>query len=65
VGNESPKLLDPREALGKYWDFPSPKTQFSSHKILIFFNGCPLSSMAFRFLQWLSNFPQQLSDFTQ
>jgi hypothetical protein len=28
-----------------------------------FFNGFPLSSMAFRFLQRLSNFPQWLSAF--
>jgi hypothetical protein len=30
-----------------------------------FFNGFPLSSMAFRFLQRLSDFPQRLSDFPQ
>jgi hypothetical protein len=32
---------------------------------LIFFNGFPLSSTAFCFLQWLSNFPQRLFDFPQ
>jgi hypothetical protein len=30
-----------------------------------FFNGFPLSSMAFRFYQRLSDFPQRLSDFPQ
>jgi hypothetical protein len=49
MGNESPKLPDPRESLGKYQDFPSPKIQFSSHEIRF-------SSMAFHFFQWLSAF---------
>jgi hypothetical protein len=49
MGNESPKLPDPRESLGKYQDFLSPKIQFSSHKI-------QFSSTAFRFLQQLSAF---------
>ncbi len=49
VGNESPKLPDPRKSLGKYQDFPSPKIRFSSHKIQLF-------STAFRFLQRLSAF---------
>jgi hypothetical protein len=49
VGNKSPKLPDPRESLGKYQDFPSPKIKFSSNKIRF-------SSTAFRFLQWLSAF---------
>ncbi len=43
------KLPDPSKSLGKYWDFPSPKIQFSSHKIWF-------SSTAFHFLQWLSTF---------
>jgi hypothetical protein len=30
-----------------------------------FFNGFPLSSTAFRFLQRISDFPQRLSDFPQ
>ncbi len=30
-----------------------------------FFNGVPLSSNAFRFLQWLSDFPQWLSAFQE
>jgi hypothetical protein len=49
VGNESPKLPDPRESLGKYQDFPSPKIRFSSHEI-------QFSSTAFCFLQQLSAF---------
>jgi hypothetical protein len=49
VGNKSPKLPDPRESLGKYQDFPSPKIQFSSQEI-------QFSSTAFRFLQRLSAF---------
>jgi hypothetical protein len=48
-GNESPKSPDPRESLGKYQDFPSPKIQFSSHEIRF-------SSTASRFLQQLSAF---------
>jgi hypothetical protein len=31
----------------------------------IFFNGFPISSMAFQFLQWLSDFPQRLSTFRE
>jgi hypothetical protein len=34
-------------------------------RLSAFFNGFLLSSMAFCFLQWLSNFPQRLSDFPQ
>jgi hypothetical protein len=34
-------------------------------RLSAFFSGFPLSSMAFRFLQWLSGFPQQLSNFPQ
>jgi hypothetical protein len=30
-----------------------------------FFNGFLISSMAFRFLQWLSDFPQRLSTFQE
>jgi hypothetical protein len=65
VENKSPKLPDPRESLGKYQDFPSPKIRFSSHKIRFFFNSFPLSSMAFCFLQRLYDFPQRLFDFPQ
>jgi hypothetical protein len=35
------------------------------HRLSVFFNGFPLSSTAFRFLQRLSNFPQWLSNFPQ
>ncbi len=48
-GNESPKLPENKRISWKYWDFPSPKTQFSPYKIRF-------SSMAFRFLQRLSTF---------
>jgi hypothetical protein len=65
VGNESPKLPDPRESLGKYQDFPSPKIQFSSHKIQFsskrlsaFFNGFLLSSVAFQFSSTAFLFPR-------
>jgi hypothetical protein len=35
----------------------------SSSTAIDFFNGFLLSSTAFRFLQWLSDFPQRLSTF--
>jgi hypothetical protein len=34
-------------------------------RLSAFFNGFLLSSMAFRFLRWLSDFPQRLSNFPQ
>jgi hypothetical protein len=34
-------------------------------RLSAFFNGFPLSSMAFQFLQRLSNFPQWLSTFQE
>jgi hypothetical protein len=36
-----------------------------SQRFSAFFNGFPLSSMAFRFLQRLSDFPQGFYDFPQ
>ncbi len=62
----------------QYWDFPLLKSNFSHTKsnfpklafcflqrLSNFFNGFPLFSMAFRFLQWLSDVPQRLSNFPQ
>jgi hypothetical protein len=49
MGNESPKSPENYRISRKYWDFPSPKIQFSSHKI-------QFSSTAIRFLQQLSAF---------
>ncbi len=48
-GKRFSKMPDPRESLGKYWDFPSPKIRFFSHEI-------QFSWTAFCFLQWLSAF---------
>jgi hypothetical protein len=63
VKNKTPKLPEPREYLQKIRDFPSPKLQFSSHKIRFSSmafrfprNPRKSSSMAFRFLQQLSAF---------
>jgi hypothetical protein len=63
VKNETPKLPEPREYLGKIWDFPSPKLQFSSHKIQFSStafrfprNPRKISLTAFQFLQRLSAF---------
>ncbi len=69
VGNESPKLPDTRESLGKYWDFPFPKSGFPQwlsdflQRLSAFLNGFPLSSTAFHFLQWLSAFFNGFSAF--
>ncbi len=81
VGNESPMIENLLEML---WNpspisrFPSPKIQFSLYEIQFSPIGFLLSSMAFRFLQWLSTFfngfllsstasrfLQRLSDFPQ
>jgi hypothetical protein len=71
VKNETPKLPETREYLGKIGiflllnsDFPHTKFDFLQ-RLSAFFNSFPLSSMAFQFLQWLSNFPQWLSDFRE
>jgi hypothetical protein len=85
VKNETPKLPEPREYLGKIGiflllnsDFPHTKFNFLQRlsdfqkiqenllqRLSDFFNGFPFSSMAFRFLQRLSNFPQRLSAFQE
>jgi hypothetical protein len=71
VKNETPKLPETIESLGKIGiflllksDFPHTKFNFLQ-QLSAFFNGFPLSSMAFRFLQWLSDFPQRLSTFQE
>ena len=48
VKNETPKLPETRETLGKIGIFLLLKSDFL-HTNLIFFNGFPLSSTAFRF----------------
>jgi hypothetical protein len=58
VSKTRPRNRQKLENLLENWDFPSPKIQFSSHKI-------QLSSMAFCFLQRLFNFPQWLSAFQE
>jgi hypothetical protein len=57
VKNETPKLLETRESLGKIGiflrlksDFPHTKFDFLQ-RLSAFFNSFPLSSMAFQFLQ--------------
>jgi hypothetical protein len=71
VKNETPKLPETRESPGKIGIFlllksNFPHTKFDFLQLLsAFYNGFPLSSMAFQFLQQLSNFPQWLSDFLQ
>jgi hypothetical protein len=67
VKNETPKLPETRESLGKIGiflllksDFPHTKFDFLQ-RLSAFFNRFSLSSTAFRFLQRLSNFPQRLS----
>jgi hypothetical protein len=68
-------LPDTRESLGKYQDFPFRNPIFLNG-FLTFFNGFPLFSTAFRFLQQISaflngfllssmafHFPQPLSAF--
>jgi hypothetical protein len=71
VKNKTPKLPETRESLGKIRiflllksDFPHTNLDFLQ-RLSTFFNGFLLSSMAFHFLQWLSNFPQWLSAFQE
>ncbi len=71
-------LLQYRDFLHLKSNFPHLKSNFPCTKsnlpksafyflwrLSTFFNGFPLSSTAFRFLQWLSKFLQRLSDFPQ
>jgi hypothetical protein len=53
-----------KESLGDIGIFLLLKPDFLTRNS-IFFNGFLLSSTAFRFLQWLSDFPQWLSNFPQ
>jgi hypothetical protein len=54
--NKSPKSPDTRESLGKYRDFPFPKSDFPQRLsdflqwLSAFLNGFPLSSTVFHFL---------------
>jgi hypothetical protein len=71
VKNKTPKSPETRESLGKIGifillksDFPHTKFDFLQRPST-FFNGFPLSSMAFQFLQRLSNFPQRFSAFQE
>jgi hypothetical protein len=71
VKNKTLKLPKTRESLGKIGiffllksDFPHTKLDFLQ-QLSSFFNSFLLSSTAFRFLQWLSNFPQWLSAFQE
>jgi hypothetical protein len=71
VKNKTPKSLETRESLGKIGiflllksDFPHTKFNFLQ-RLSAFFNGFLLSSMAFQFLQQLSDFPQRLSAFRE
>jgi hypothetical protein len=71
VKNKTPKLPENRDSLRKIGiffvlksDFPHTKFNFLQ-RLSAFFNGFPLSSMAFQFLQWLSDFPQRLSAFQE
>jgi hypothetical protein len=71
VKNKTPKLPETKESLGKIGIFLLLKSNFPHTKfdflqrLSTFFNGFPLSSMAFQFLQRLSNFPQRLSAFRE
>jgi hypothetical protein len=71
VKNETPKLPETRESLGKIEIFLLLKSVFPHTKLdflqwlSAFFNGFPLSSTAFQFLQRLSDFPQWLSAFRE
>jgi hypothetical protein len=71
VKNETQKLPETRESLGKIGIFLLLKSNFPHTKfdflqwLSAFFNGFPLSSTAFQFLQWLSNFPKWLSAFQE
>jgi hypothetical protein len=73
VSKQDPKIARNSRISWENWDFPSPKLQFSSHKIRFsstafwflqqlsaFFNGFPLSSMAFRFSSTAFHFPRNL-----
>jgi hypothetical protein len=71
VKNETPKLPETREYLGKIGiflllnsDFPHTKSDFLQ-RLSAFFTGFLLSSTAFQFLQQLFNFPQWLSNFQE
>jgi hypothetical protein len=71
VKNKTPKLPETREYLGKIGiflllnsDYPHTKFDFLQ-RLSAFLNGVPLSSMAFRFLQRLSDFLQWLSNFQE
>jgi hypothetical protein len=71
VKNKTPKLPETREYLGKIGiflllnsNFPHTKFDFLQ-RLSTFFNSFPLSSTAFQFLQWFSDFPQRLSDFQE
>jgi hypothetical protein len=71
VKNETPKSPETRESLGKIGiflflksDFPHTKFDFLQ-RLSAFFNGFPISLMAFQFLQRLSDFPKQLSAFRE
>jgi hypothetical protein len=79
VSKRDPKIARNLRISWENWDFPSPKLQFSSHKIRfsstaapiseksekIFFNGFLISSTAICFLQRISDFPQWLSTFRE
>ena len=63
VSKQDPKIARNLRISWENWDFPSPKLRFSSHKIRFSSmafrfprNPRKSSSMAFRFLQWLSAF---------
>jgi hypothetical protein len=71
VKNETPKLPVTRKSLGKIRIFLLLKSNFPHTKfdflqrLSTFFNGFPLSSTAFQFLQRLFDFPQRLSAFQE
>jgi hypothetical protein len=58
------KCQKTKKSLGNIGIFLLLKPNFP-HTNLIFFNGFPLSSMAFHSLYWLSDFTQRLSNFPQ
>jgi hypothetical protein len=69
--NETSKLPETRESLGKIGIFLLLKSNFPHTKfdflqqLSAFFNGFLLSSRTFQFLQWLSDIPQRLSAFQE
>jgi hypothetical protein len=71
VKNKTPTLPETRESLGKIGIFLLLKSKFPHTKfdflqqLSAFFNGFPLSSTAFQFLQQISDFPQRLSAFRE